>query len=103
LGPLILAGFAGAVIFLLLISTFTYRGRVLEAEFKRDEAVNMCADALEAKKNAEDGFVKAKAFFDERLKLPVAALMTDEQIDRIAEYLASKLFLSNVRSSELKQ
>lgn len=100
---LILAAVAGAIIFGLFVSTLVYRGRALDAENKRDEAITLAADALVAKKNAEEGFEKAKIFFEKHMSQPLNALMTDEQVDKIAQYLAGKLLLSNHLITQVKQ
>lgn len=100
MGSLILAAVAGALVLLLALTTLTYRGRAISAEMKRDEAVTMSAQALEAKQKAEEGFVKIKEVFDERMKLALVAVMTDEQVDRIAQYLGEKLFMSNARMTD---
>jgi len=100
LGSLILAAVAGALIFLLALTTAVYRGRAISAETKRDEAVTLSAQALDAKQKAEEGFVKIKEVFDERMKLPLAAIMTDEQVQNIANFLAEKLFISNARMTD---
>jgi hypothetical protein len=68
-----------------------WRGEVAQAEVLRDEAVTLSAKALEAKDGAEEGFKKAKDFFDERNKIPLLAIMTDEQCGRIAKYLEEHL------------
>jgi len=100
LGSLILAAVAGALIFLLALTTAVYRGRAISAEMKRDEAVTVAAKSLEAKQNAEDGFSKIKLIFEERAKLPLLAMMTDEQVQNIANFLAEKLFMSNARMTD---
>lgn len=102
-GELILAGVAGASILALSVSTLVYRGQVKDAENKRDEAIRVAAGALEAKKNAEEGFLKAKEFFEKHMSTPVSALMTDEQVDRVAQYVAGKVFLSSNAVSQVKQ
>lgn len=103
IGELVLAGIAGASILALAVSTLAYRGQVLDAENKRDEAIEVAAGALEAKKNAEEGFLKAKEFFEKHMQTPIQALMTDEQVDRVAQYVAGKVFLSSSAISQVKQ
>jgi len=103
MGPLILAALAGGLILLFIGTTIFYRSCVIDAENKRDEAISMSARALEAKQVAEEGFAKAKTFFDERNKIPLLALMTEEQMDKLAGVLAERLFMSNVRTTEIKQ
>jgi len=100
MGPLILAAIAGGLILLLFLTTLNYRGRAINAESKRDEAITMSARALEAKQTAEEGFSKMKTLFDEKMKMPVAAFVSDEQINVIANYLAEKLFMSNARMTD---
>src|SRR2546423_15656281 len=102
MGQLILAAIAGAAILLLLLTTLSYRGRAISAETKRDEAITVSAGALEAKKNAEDGFLKIRTIFEERAKLPLIAYMTDEQVQNIANFLAEKLFMSNARTDRIQ-
>lgn len=101
--PLILSAVAGALIFALFVSTIVYRGQAVDAETKRDEAITLAADALVAKKNAEEGFEKAKLFFEKHMNQPLTALMTDEQCDRVANYIAGKVFLSSHIVSQAKQ
>ena len=103
IGELVLAGVAGASILALSVGTLAYRGQIKDAEAKRDEAIKVAAGALEAKKNAEEGFLKAKEFFEKHMQTPVNALMTDEQVDRISAYLGGKLFLASNTISEIKQ
>jgi len=91
---------AGALIFLLALTTAVYRGRAISAEIKRDEAVTLATSALDAKQKAEEGFVKIKEIFEERAKLPLVAFMTDEQVQNIANFLAEKLFVSNARMTD---
>ena len=94
---IILAAIAGAAILFFILTTLIYRGQVKNAESERDEAIKLASQAMDAKQSAEDGFTKAKQFFDDKMKMPVAAIMTDEQIDNIAKYLAGKLLLSDYR------
>jgi hypothetical protein len=103
MGPLILAAITGGLILLLFLTLLNYRGRAINAENKRDEAITISARALEAKSTAEEGFQKMKTLFDEKMKMPVVAFMTDEQINTIANYLAEKLFMSNTRLTSKTQ
>lgn len=100
MGLLIVGILAGILIFFFGAAAWFYRGCVRDAEAKRDEAVSMAARALEAKQNAEDGFSKAKLYFDERNKIPLVALFTEEQMDKLAGILSERLFMSNVRTTE---
>lgn len=93
MGLLIVGILAGVLIFFFAALAWFYRGCVLDAETKRDEAQTMAARALEAKQNAEDGFSKAKAWFDERAKIPLIATFTPEQL----EDLKKELFLTSSR------
>lgn len=101
-GELVLAAGAGAAILGLSVLTLYYGLRVRNAESERNEAVRLAARAMEAKEAAEEGFKKAKEFFDERLKLPVVASMTDEQCENLARYLAGKL-IGVTRATETLQ
>jgi hypothetical protein len=95
MGQLILAAVAGGLILLFIATTLIYRGLVKGAEAERDEAVTLAAQAMEAKTAAEEGFAQIKKVFEERMKLPIQAIMTDEQVDNIAKYLASRLLTAN--------
>lgn len=103
MGTLIVGILAGALIFFFAALAWFYRGCVQDAETKRDEAQTMAARALEAKQTAEDGFRKAKEYFDERNKIPLVALFTEEQMDKLAGILSERLFMSTVRTTDLKQ
>jgi hypothetical protein len=102
MGLLIVGILAGILIFFFASTTWFYRGCVRDAEQKRDEAQHMAAQALEAKATAEDGFSKAKQFFDERNKIPLVALFTEEQMDKLAGILAERLFMSQVRTEKVQ-
>jgi len=103
MGLLIVGILAGILIFFFASASWFYRGCVRDAEAKRDEAISMAARALEAKQNAEDGFSKAKAYFDERNKLPLVALFTEEQLEKLTGILSERLFMSNVRTTDKVQ
>jgi hypothetical protein len=103
MGPLILAAVAGALILLFLATTLIYRGQVKGAEAERDEAVTLAAQAMEAKTSAEEGFKQIKLWVEERQKLPLQAIMTDEQVDHIAKYLGGRILAANTVSNLTKQ
>jgi hypothetical protein len=81
----------GAVTALLAVAAIVSTVRVKRAEQLRDEAVQLAAHAMNAKQSAEDGFVKAKAWFDEQSKRPITALMTDDQCENVAKYVAGRV------------
>lgn len=96
--PLILAAVAGGLIVFLLGLAIYYRSdakfwriETASARAQRDEAVTLSSRALEAKQNTEDGFTKAKQFYDERSKLPLRAVVTDEQCENMAKFIAGKV------------
>jgi hypothetical protein len=97
LGQLILAGFAGAVIIIFVITTLIYRGQIKGAESERDDAIKIASQALDAKQSAEEGFAKMRELFDEKMKMPVAAIITQEQLDQAVRYLAERLMISTAR------
>lgn len=102
MGLLIVGILAGILIFFFASAAWFYRGCVRDAESKRDEALKIATQALEAKQNAEEGFTKAKNWFDERNKLPLVALFTDEQMDKLVGILAERLFMSQVRTEKVQ-
>jgi hypothetical protein len=59
---------------------------------------------MDAKQSAEEGFEQMKKVFDEKMKMPVAAIMTQEQLDYQCRYLAERLMIANGRDiPSLKQ
>src|SRR6266403_4180394 len=99
MGLLIAGILAGILIFFFASAAWFYRGCVRDAESKRDEAILLSAQSMQAKQNAEDGFTKAKTWFDERNKQPLVALFTEEQIDKLVGILSERLFMSSVRTT----
>lgn len=93
----------GAVTALLAVTSVYYAVRVKRAEYLRDEAVELAELCMDAKKSAEDGFTKAKEFFDVQLKRPVTAIMTDDQCENVAKYVAGRVVGSTRSITELEQ
>lgn len=97
MGNLILAGMVGAALLFFILSALYYRGIVKDAEAERDDAIKTASQALDAKESAEEGFQKMKVVFDEKMKMPVAAVITQEQLDYICRYLAERLMIATAR------
>jgi hypothetical protein len=95
---LIVAAVWGGLTVFLLGLVFYYRSNAAfwqevaeNAEGSRDDAIKVSSQALDAKQSAEDGFKKAKDFFEERQKQPLVAVMTDTQCENIAKFLEERL------------
>jgi len=94
---LILAGITGALILFLFLFSIFYFSQVKGAERERDEAITLASQAMAARDSAQAGFEEMKKVFDEKMKMPVAAIITQEQLDYISRYLAERLMLSTAR------
>ena len=81
--------------FVLLVTALVYRGRVKNAEAKRDEATTLAADAVAARQKTLEAYDVEIAKFKKHMEQPLIALMTDEQVDKLGNMIASKVFAAN--------
>ena len=85
----------GALTLALLVGFLVYRARVLDAEWKRDEATTLAAEAVQTRQKTLEAYDKEVEKFKNHMAQPLVALMTDEQVDKLGTMLASKLFAAN--------
>lgn len=81
--------------FILLVVALSYRGRVKNAEAKRDEATTLAADAVSARQKTLEAYDVEVEKFKKHMEQPLIALMTDEQVDKLGNMLSAKLFQAN--------
>jgi len=77
----------------LILGFIYYAARVKSAEKSEAEAWTLAKQCMDAKDAAEDGFKKAKEFFDEAAKRPTLSVFTPDQLEDLAKQLGMKLFL----------
>lgn len=102
LGQLVASVWA-VVTFTLLLGFLTYRGRVKNAEAKRDEATTLAAEAVQARQKTLEAYDTEVKKFKEHMAQPLVAVMTDEQVDKLGNMLASKLFAANAAVNLTRQ
>ena len=88
-----LAGLVGVAFTLLALVAIYYMARVKAAEKDAAEAWILAKQCMDAKEAAEDGFNKAKEFFDALKKQPTVAMFTPEQLEDLSRQLGHKMFL----------
>jgi hypothetical protein len=87
--------FWGGITVVLLMGFLNFRGQVVEAIRKRDEAITLAAEAVQARQKTLEAYDKEVEKFKAHMSLPLIANMTDQQVEDLGNRLASKIFAAN--------